>query len=180
MKISKIDAAKSEIRAKVAEAIRAAVQVTLESEAVSRSSFLEPHAFETHVVYAAFRRKMKNANLWEPVLELLASDRFDELLTRAFQRRQRAATDEAQFTFPGFEHLPRRIRVSRSSIELERVTVGQLLTFAGRYEKRVKRNDAMGAELTRLAAIIREQPEELTVPEALARAAASGKAEARK
>jgi hypothetical protein len=165
----KIDAAKVQLRAKLDAEIRAWVRATLEDSSVSVDNFPGPPAFETHVFYKAFRRKLLNANLWEPMQAMLANDRLAELLSRAMKRQERAASDAAQFTLPGFEHLPRRIRVSRSSLPLERVNVGQLLAFADRYEKRASRNVEANEELTRLATMLRDQPPELSVPDALAR-----------
>jgi len=173
---TKIDAATPQLKAKLHEAIKAWVRETLENSPVSRSSFLEPPAFETHLFRKVFRRKMLNANIWEPMQAMLADERIDQLVLQAVKRHERAAFHDAQLVLPGFENsnLPQKIRTGRRSLPLNQVSVGQYLVFADRYEKRATKNEAVGAEVLKLAGLIREQPAQLSVPEALARVTGSG------
>jgi hypothetical protein len=181
---TKIDAAKPNLKAKLHDAITAWVRETLEDSSVSYSSFLGPSAFETHVLrekratslYRAFRKKMIDRRLWSELETILAQERFMDLFTREIKRQERAASDDAQFTLPGFENsnLPQKIRTGRNSVPLEKVSVGQYLAFADGYEKRTRKNETVGAEVLKLAGMIRDQPAELSVPEALARVTGSG------
>lgn len=165
----KISAEKSLLRAKLIEEIRAWVLATLEDSSVSPSSFLGETCEKRKSFYRTLRRKMTNVRQWRRLESALAAELIDNLLTRELKRHERGAPDPAQFTLPGFEHLPRRIRTGRTSTSFEKLSVGQLLVFADRYETRERRNHLAAEELTRLAALIRDQPPEITVPEALAR-----------
>lgn len=108
---------------------------------------------------------MKNAKIWEPVREILAEERLVELFRAEIKRRERAAADPRQMLL-GFENLPRTIDVVKLSVK-------DFLLRAARYEKRANKNRIAAHEIARLASIIRDQPLELSVPEAYARAMAA-------
>jgi hypothetical protein len=165
-----------DLRAKLKEAIAAGVQATVKKSAgklLIVSSATPPSKGIDHAdppfskgSAATFKRRMINAKMWEPVREILAEERFDALLLAEMRRRERAATDPNQLLLPGFENLPRVMRVPMLSVK-------EFLVRAARYEKRANRNRVAGAEMARLADLIRDQPLDLTVPEALARATGS-------
>jgi hypothetical protein len=112
-------------------------------------------------------RKLSKARLWARRIQpLLAHERLVTLVQAELKRQERALTDLLQLSLPGFEDLPRRMRIPT-------LTVGDFLARAARYEKRANRNRVVADDLARLALLIRDQPLELTVPEALARATGS-------
>jgi hypothetical protein len=154
----------------------AAIRAWVKAEApASRSSFLQLVRAKRDIspakqenLYGKFRQAMLDAHIW--LQEGLAKERFFQLLVREVHRLDRSAADPAQLALPGFEHLPGRIRITGVVIPLESASVGMLLLYERRYQKRVRRDALVAGELQRLAASIRDQPEELSVREALARA----------
>ena len=168
--VVKFKAAKRNLKARLAEEISAWVLETLEESPVSYSSFLGTLRVKRATFYRAFRKKMVDRRLWEPLKEALAKERIDQMLVREFNKQQRSATDSAQFNLPGFEHLPRRVNTGHGTLPLERLNVGQFIVFADAYEKRTQKNIQVCKEVIRLRDLIRDQPEELMVPEAVDRA----------
>jgi hypothetical protein len=166
--MSKLD---PDLKAKLTEAVKSflardGVQVSLEVD-----------TFQTYPDFYAFlRKRMINLRKWEPLEAALARERIDQILGDAISKSQRAeALDPRQLPlFPGFEHLPRRIRAGRSSLLFERATVAQFLSFKERYEKRSERDQQIVQEMRRLATALErfavENPE-LSVAAALQRAA---------
>lgn len=103
---------------------------------------------------------------------MLAEDRFDSLLCREFTRANNAAAHPDQLAFPGYEHLLKRWHV-------ERRTVGQYLQLIERRQKRTQMNQIADQDALRLADLVRDQPLDLSMPEAIARAT-GGEAVAKK
>jgi hypothetical protein len=168
----------AELLKKLTEAVSKAVEKTLEKWE-SQPHLLRVYRASTHLSKGsnspfkgerqAFRRRMLNAKIWEPVSQILIDERLDQLILAEFKRQDRIAADMAQIPLPGFEGLPKRMHV-------ERLTVGALLMREARYEKRAVKNKVVGEELHRLADAVRDQPPELSVPEALARVSGVKKA----
>lgn len=175
----------AEVAEEIKEAIRGGVAKTLQREA-SGPHIVAKNAhpgvdnpplgggLSTRLArpYAAFRRKMIHDGQWQAVYEIFAKERFAQLFNSEFKRQERAACDPAQLTLPGFADLPRRIRVGPQTVPIAQITVGDLLKTAARYETSATRSSSMARELIRLADMLREQPPELNVREALARAEA--------
>jgi len=164
---------------KLTAKVRAVLQGMVEELSVTRSSLLRVVPVKrglslrkTQDLYTLFERKMQDARLWKPVRALLLKDRFTQLLFREIERYQRAAADPRQLLL-GFENLPRTVDVVKLSVK-------DFLVRAARYEKRANRNRIAAFEMSKLATLIRDQPLDLTVPEALARATEAAKAAAAK
>jgi hypothetical protein len=166
----------AELLEKLAEAVSSTVEKTLQK----RERI--PHILRTGCAPLArlVRKKLTNRRLWLHQIEpLLANARLEEIIEREMKRRERKIVDSAQLALPGFEDLPRRIRVGNASVPMAQVTVGQLLQAAARYETSAAQSNSKARELIRLADVLREQPPDLNVREALARAEA-GDAKTRK
>lgn len=159
---------------KLKEAIGAGVKATLKKSPVSRSSFLRavrsssaPDAQLVRMV-VTLRKKLIDRRLWFRKLEpLLAEKHLKQLISGEMKRQERAAEDPRQMLL-GFENLPR-------TMDVHKLSVKDFLTRAARYEKRANKNRLAAEEIARLARIIRDQPLELSVTEALARAAEAAK-----
>lgn len=160
---------------KVRKAISAGVQAAVHKTPrklliVSSGTPLSRGLIHPHIPFSkgsasAFRNRMRNAKIWEPVREILAEERLKELFRAEIKRRERAAADPRQMLL-GFENIPR-------TIDVQKLSVKDFLVRAARYEKRVNKNRLAADEIVRLADLIRDQPPELSVPEAIARARAS-------
>lgn len=168
--VVKFKTAKRNLKARLAEDIAAWVLETLEESPVSDSSFLGTLRVKRADFIRSFRKKMVDRRLWEPLKEALAKERIDQMIVREFNKQQRHVSDAAQFTLPGFEHLPRRINTGHGTLPLQQVTVSQLIVFVDAYEDRTRKSVQVCEELVRLRDLVREQPAELSVPEAVARA----------
>jgi hypothetical protein len=179
----KIEPIRTELRAKISEAVKAGVQALREESAVSpgsrlgpmrvkRADFGETASDKRARAYQSFRRKLLHRRHWRDFVELLAEDRFNDLWEREIRRSLKYSVDPSQIPLPGFENMPRNIRSGRSLVPLQQITVGKFLRSAELYEKRMKKNTARRQEFARLAGLIRNQPHELSVPEAVARALA--------
>lgn len=168
--MKKITSERSKLKERLAQGISNGVRASLDETRLSRSNFLGGLRENSALFIArGFRKKMLDRRRWKPLETMLAEDRLTELVSRELKRQMRAATDAAQFVLPGFEHLPRRIQVGRTSWpNLEQANVEQFLRFETRYQKRAVRNKLVSDELARLADLIRDQPRDLPVPQAVA------------
>ena len=158
--------------------IQTVLQGMVEELSTTRSSFLRAVPVKralslrkTQDLYTLFEHKMQDARLWKPVRAMLLKDRFAQLLAREIERYQRSMADPRQMLL-GFENLPR-------TIDVVKLTVKDFLARASRYEKRANKNRIAAFEMSKLADLIRDQPLDLSVPEALARATAPVPAVAR-
>jgi hypothetical protein len=178
----------AEIRAALKDAISAGVQVELEKIRVSPSNGLavvvdkKPQtrglcglSTAAAFSYGAFRKKMVREGRWQRAYEILSRERFAQLFNAQMKAQELRRPDPAQqeFDFSIFENLPRRMHVEWGSVKEYRVR------FA-RYEKRINRNVLALADMSRIADMIRDQPDELPLPEALARAEGAGTRKAAK
>lgn len=177
----KIEPNRSELRAKIAKAVERGVRALLESLPVTDRSFPEgmrekrapsEELLRENIAesFVSFRRKLLNRGQWSDIVELLAGERYRELVEREIRRQLRLTPDTSQMPLPGFEHVPLFFRISKAQTPVRSVTVAVFLSHADRYEKRAKENSERRQETLRLAELLRDQPRELTVSEALGRA----------
>lgn len=172
----KISAEKAEkLRRELFAKIRVEVQAMREDSPASRSCFLVKNHPKRADFAQLLRKKLINRRLWHRKIEpILADERLVQLLNSEMYRLERRDrgfdAEEAQgtFDFAVFAHVPRRMHVEWDSVREFRVRLA-------RYRTRANRNALALGDLERMGDLVIGQPDDLGMPEALARA--SGKAE---
>jgi hypothetical protein len=119
------------------------------------------------------RQKLYRTAEWERIESELAMDALAQIFAKKLKLRWRQSPDEHQLTLPGFEHLPRSVRIgkARTRVELLKQPVPWLLNYEERYRFNAQRNQQTAEELNRLALEITPYKEtDLNVAEAFERA----------
>jgi hypothetical protein len=148
---------------KLKEAVSVSVAKALRADA-SRLSIVRTNCAP---IARLVRKKLTFRRLWgRQIQPMLAEASLLKIVQAEMKRQSRIAADAAQLALPGFENLPKRLHA-------ERRTVREYLALIDRRQKRAQRNQPGDQEALRLADLIRDQPPDLTVPEAVARAAAA-------
>jgi hypothetical protein len=117
------------------------------------------------------RRQLSREAQWRRIQAELAVDALVQIFARKLKPRQSA--DENQLTLPGFEHLPKSVRIGKTRTDFLKLPVPQFLDYETKYQLRAQRDRQTGEELQRLAAAVTPYTEAgLTVAEAFERAQA--------
>jgi hypothetical protein len=174
-----------QLRDKLHAMIRAGVEVELEKRHVTPSSFLSVTVDKTRQTrefgglstpvaraFAAFRKQLVHDGQWQAVYESFARERYAQLFRAQMKKEERRAaryqpegTEYFAFDYTGFEQL-RRMHVDWDTVE-------DHLLKTDRYSARANKNLLRAQQMNRLAEIIKDQPLDIGVPEAYARATAA-------
>jgi hypothetical protein len=107
-------------------------------------------------------RKLRKQRVWKALRVDLVTAALWEII-RDFERKQAvidstatisAAKEKQLALFPGFEHLPTRIRTGNNFLQFHQVTVDKFLAYEKVYRRREQQNHDTAQELRRLAVLL--------------------------
>jgi hypothetical protein len=111
--------------------------------------------------------RLTKQSLWKKIQTQIVIDGLADLINLKVSAYYREQARYAQFSLPGFDHLPETIQVDRRALSLGLVKVSEFLGYEARYNARSQRNQGRADELHRLAEKLRPLADsDLTVSEA--------------
>jgi hypothetical protein len=135
------------LKSQLSEAIAKAIELRKKGKKVTENG-LDP-------VLSSVRRRLRKAKVWKKIQAALFEESFARAVRAVEGAQNRARSDAAQLSLPGFEHLPKRIPCGKgTSLDPQLAAVPQLLSFKAKYERRAEKDQRVVEELRQLAEII--------------------------
>jgi hypothetical protein len=123
-------------------------------------------------VYNSVHRKMRKRHAWRQVQALFARAGIERMRLCIVRGREFSSEDPAQLSLPGFEFLPKRVRLNRQSLAFGKITLTQFLGYKQWYESHLETDQRVVADLRSLAEKVQpfaEKEPDLILAEALRR-----------